>query len=162
MILRELISNYIVAGIGLGKLKFGMERNTVQLIFGKPEEKQNYSYTKEEDDLTESWHYDELELSLGFNQEDDWRLIEIAITSQDYRFREFSPIGLSKQQLIDKLKEKKVNDLQFEEWTTIESQSHELLSSESLGMNFWFDENILTEVQWGPLFLDDETINWPD
>lgn len=159
--MNSIIGN-IIEGIGLGKLKFGMEMNTVQLILGKPEEKEKYSYTKEGDDLTESWHYDELELSLGFDEEDDWLLGTIAVTSKDYKFRDFIPIGLSKEQLKLKLKENKVNDLEFEEWATEENPSHELLSSESLGINFWFDKDNLTEVQWGPLFIDYERIKWPE
>lgn len=161
--MKPIISE-IIEGVGLGKLKFGMEMNTVQLLLGKPEEKDNYSYTEEEEeeDLTESWYYDELELSLVFDQQDAWVLSTIAITSKYYRFDEFSPIGLSKEQLTAKLKEKKVNDLELEDWSTEENPSHELLCSELLGINFWFDGDRLTEVQWGPLVLDDETIKWPE
>ena len=44
----------------------------------------------------------------------------------------------------------------------MESPSHELLASDFLGINFWFDEDQLSEVQWGPLFVDDESIDWPE
>lgn len=157
-----VVGNEIIEGVGLGKLKFGMEMNTVQLILGEPAEKDKYSYTKEGNDLTESWHYTNFELSLSFDQEDNWRLGGIAITSKDYKFHEFIPIGLSKTQLTFQLKKIKVNDLEHEKWATEEDPSHELLSSELLGINFWFDEDSLTEVQWGPLFLDEETIKWPE
>lgn len=155
------IGNDIIEGVGLGKLKFGMEMSTVQLILGKPAEKDKYSYTKEED-LTENWHYNDFELSLTFDQEDEWRLGTIAITTEDYKFLEFIPIGLTKEELILKLKENDVRDLELERWSTEEDPSHELLSSELLGINFWFDEDKLTEVQWGPFFLDEETIRWPE
>ena len=46
--------------------------------------------------------------------------------------------------------------------STVESPTHELISSDQLGINFWFDEDTLSEVQWGPLFVDDETIKWPE
>ena len=154
--------NLIEEGQGIGALKFGLKRNTVELILGMPDEKEKYSYSKDEEDLTESWHYDNLDLSLGFDEEDDWRLVTIAITSTEYNFKGFSPIGLTKDELKNKLDAIGINDLEFEDWSSIESPSHELLSLDSLGINFWFDENRLSEVQWGPLFIDDETINWPE
>ena len=151
----------ILEGVGLGEVKFGLERENVEQILGKPEEKENYSHSDGDDDLAENWHYDELELSLGFDEEDDWRLVTLAVTSQDYKFRDFTPIGLSKKELIEKLNAHKITDLEAEDWASAESPTHELLSSESLGINFWFDEDKLSEVQWSPLFLDDETVNWP-
>jgi hypothetical protein len=77
----------IEEGQGLGILKFGLERNTVELLLGKPDEKETYSYTADDNDLTESWRYDDLGLSLSFDKEDDWRMITIAVSSTDYRSR---------------------------------------------------------------------------
>lgn len=154
--------NLIEEGQGLGVLKFGLERNAVELILGVPDEKKRYSYSKDEEDLTESWYYYSLDLFLGFDQEDDWRLVTIAITSTKYNFKGFSPIGLKKGELKSKLDTVGISDLEFEDYSSIENPSYELLSSDSLGINFWFDENRLSEVQWGPLFIDDETINWPE
>ena len=42
-----------------------------------------------------------------------------------------------------------------------EAPSHELISSESLGINFWFDDDSVTEIQWGPFFNADESVQWP-
>jgi len=152
----------IEEGEGLGVLKFGLQRSDVELLLGKPDEKKNYSYTKGKQDLTEYWSYDDLELSLGFDEEDDWRLVTIAITSSCYTLKGLPLIGLSKDELKSQLKRKGIIDLEYEDWSSIEIPSHELLSSDSLGINFWFDGNQLSEVQWGPLFLDDETIDWPE
>jgi hypothetical protein len=151
----------IEEGQGLGNLKFGLTRNEVESIIGEPEEKENFSFTEDEENLTESWHYDELELSLGFDQEDDWRLVTISISSENYKFRDFCPVGLSKKELKTILEEKGIDDLEFEDLSTIENPSHGLISSESLGLNFWFDDDSLNEVQWGPLFIDNETVKWP-
>ncbi len=158
----KLNINSIIEGEGLGELKFGLTREVVSSILGEPDEKEEYSYSDTEENLTENWHYDELELSLAFDQEDDWRLGTIAVASADYKFHDFNPIGLSKEELKAKLKEKGIEDLVFEDCSTIENLSHELLSSDSLSMNFWFDEDSLSEVQWAPLFEDEETIKWPE
>lgn len=152
----------ILSGIGLGELKFGMTRDQIEAILGQPNEKEKYSYADFGDDFTENWHYDDLELSLGFDQEEDWRLVTLAVTSKDFSFDRFIPIGLTKELLGSELHNIGINDLDFEDWTTEENVSHELLSSKILGINFWFDNNSLTEVQWAPLLIDDETIKWPE
>ncbi len=153
--------NLIIEGEGLGDLKFGLYKDDVKLILGQPNEIVEYSYTNSDEDLTESWHYDELDLSIGFDEEDDWRLVTIAISSSNFKFRDFSPIGLSKDELTKKFDELNINDLEYEDWSSEESPSHELLTSDLLGINFWFDDNQLSEVQWGPHFIDDENIKWP-
>ncbi|MGL1886447.1 MAG: hypothetical protein OCD76_08025 [Reichenbachiella sp.] len=151
----------IKPGYGLGELKFGMNRDEALSILGAPDEKEVHSYT-DDDDQTENWHYDELELSLGFDQEDDWRLVTISITSQDYEFNKIKIIGLTNEQFSSQEKSLKMNDLEHEDMSTKESPAHELISSESLGINFWLDEGLISEVQWGPLLIDDETIKWPE
>ena len=158
----KITIDLITEGDGLGELKFGLQRSDVKLLLGAPDEKENFSYTASEEDLSESWHFEELELSLGFDQENDWRLVTIAITSTDYEFFDFTPIAMSKEEFKSKLKEKGVDDLGFDDLSSIENPSHELIFSDKLEMNFWFDQDSLSEVQWGPLFIDDETVKWPE
>lgn len=153
----------IEAGQGLGDLKFGLERKDVELILGAPDEIETFSFSEDdEDDMTENWHYDALELSLSFDDSDDWRLGTISITSSQYLLKGFAPIGLSKDELESKLEALGVDDLEYDDWSPEETPVHELMASDSLGINFWFDEDKLSEVQWAPLFLDEETIIWPE
>jgi hypothetical protein len=151
----------IESGQGLGVLKFGLTREEVKAILGQADEKETFSMGEEDESLTEGWHYDDLDLSLAFDEEDDWRLGTIAVSSDDFQFMGFSPVGLSKDQLADTLSEKGINDLIFEDLSSVELPAHHLLSSEFLGMNFWFDSDLLTEVQWGPLFNSNDEIIWP-
>lgn len=151
----------IVEGEGLGDLKFGLQKDQVVSILGEPDEKENYSHTDTEQQLTETWHYDELEISLGFDQDDNWRLGTISVTAPDFKFRDFSPTGLTKKELEQNLVAAGINDLKIEDSATVENIGHELLYSNLLGINFWFEKDSLTEVQWGPLFIDEETIQWP-
>lgn len=146
----------IKSGYGLGELKFGMTRDEVLNVLGAADEKETVSYTEEEGDQTENWHYDELELSLGFDQEDDWRLVTLSITSQDYEFNGVKIIGQTKEQLSAQLLASDVKDLEHEDMSTTESPTHELIASESLGINFWFEEDLLSEVQWGPVFNEED------
>lgn len=67
---------------------------------------------------------------------------------------------MDNEEVVSLLKELKINDLEFEDWSSEESPNHKLLSSELIGINFCFDDNLLSEIQWRPLFIDDDTIRW--
>lgn len=151
----------IQAGKGLGDLKFGMDRDAVKALLGEPDEKEQQSYSEDGSDNSESWHYDSLELSLSFDEEDDWRLVTIAVTSRSYQLDGLQPIRLTKEQLEEELEAIGVTDFVFEDHSTDESPSHELLASDSLAMNFWFDEDKCSEVQWGPFYNEDDSVIWP-
>jgi len=151
----------IKAGIGLVNLKFGISREDVKNILGEPDEIEVYDEAEEDESNTESWHYDELELSLRFDDDEDWRLTTLSITSEAYTYEGKTLIGMEKEELLAHLSELKIDDLEFEDWGTDEDPGHELVISESTGINFWFDGPVLTEVQWNPLFIDDDTLDWP-
>lgn len=151
----------IKPGLGLGTIKFGISRNEIKNILGEPDEKEKYSDQSDMDDMTETWHYDDLELSIEFEEEYDWKLVTISITSDFYEYKSKKLIGLSKQELIQFLEEQNINDFVFENDTSEESPDHELITSDILGINFWFDEGKISEIQWGPLFINDDTIDWP-
>ena len=68
------LSKKIKLGIGIGELKFGITRDSVREMLGEPESCEKYSYSNTEKDLTESWYYTTLGISVGFDEEDNWRL----------------------------------------------------------------------------------------
>ncbi len=152
----------IKPGIGLGELKFGISRDQVKSLLGEPDDIDAYSYTDSDTDLTEDWYYDELFLSIGFDEEDDWRLVTIALNSNSYEFDNKKLVGLKREELLDVLKELKVDDIEFEDWSGDGNPDHKLISSEEKALNIWLDEGIVTEIQIGPLYNNDETINWPE
>lgn len=152
----------IIPGAGLGGIKFGMSRTDIVDLIGAPDDKEKYAYDEEDDVETEIWHYDELELSLGFDEDEDWRLTSIAVTGAFYELDSVSLIGKEIEVVKAELQNIGIDDLELEDWSSLESPDHKLLTSEDAGMNFWFDEMILSEIQWGPLFVDDETISWED
>lgn len=156
----------ILAGEGLGRIRFGMSREEVREILGEPDEIDTFSHSEndgESDDLMESWHYDELELSASFDELEDWRLVTLAVSSPDYLFEGKSLIGLDKEELVPVLHELGLRELEYEDWSSNENADHKLISSEEAGVNFWLDEDVLSEIQWGPLFSDeDDCIEWPE
>lgn len=150
----------IVPGIGLGDITFGMSREEVEQLLGTPQAKTVTSYDDSGEDLSDSWEYHELRLDLSFEEEEDWRLSIISASSEDYTLEGKELIGLEMEELLPELAELQINDLVVEDLEGEHPES-QLISSEATGMNFWLNKGILEEIQWGPLFLDEHTIDWP-
>ena len=152
----------IISGVGLGELKFGSTRAQVKAILGDPDAVEKSSYSDSDEDQTESWHYDALELSMSFDADEEWRLVTLAVTSDFYEFEGVKLIGLSRAEFISTLEKMDVDDLELEDNDGDDAPVHELYSSDELGLNFWVEDDKLTEVQLSLLFIDEETIDWPE
>lgn len=151
----------IKAGIGFDSIKFGMSRDEVKKILGKPDEIETLTDNQEEGE-TEAWHYDEHELSISFEEIDDFRLFSIAVSSETSEFKNKKLIGLTKKELLKELEALAIDDLKIEDWSTDGDLGQELIFSEKLSVNLWMEEGVLSEIQWGPFFEDEETIIWPE
>jgi|TARA_B110000240_G_C13145312_1_gene302869 hypothetical protein len=156
------ISKKIKTGIGVGELKFGISKDDAKKILGEPDDCEKYSYSNTEKDLTEIWYYKNLGLNISFDEDEDWRLGSITIESETYLFENSIFIGQDKNEILSEFKNLKIIDVEYEDMSTVENPTHELYSSDTLGINFWFDNNKLSEIQISPLFIDDETIKWPE
>jgi hypothetical protein len=151
----------ILSGVGLGDLKFGMTRDDLIELVGAPDEKENYSLSGDDDDQTESWHFDEQELAVSFIKVDEWRLVSLTTSSEDSLFRGIEIIGQSLKDLKAELTAIDVTDLDLEDCSSAEAPNLKLLYSMKEGMNFWLEEGVVTDVEWGVRYNDDETIDWP-
>lgn len=151
----------IKTGEGLGNIKFGMTREQVKAILGEPDDVDQYSDSDLEDDSSESWHYDDLEISLSFDEDTDWKLVTIAVSSPEYVFHNKKLIGLDNDALMAALEPLELGEYDEEDWSSEEIPDHRLISYPEAQINFWLEDGELTEIQWGPLFLDEETIRWP-
>ncbi|MDA3865465.1 MAG: hypothetical protein PF489_01815 [Salinivirgaceae bacterium] len=152
----------IKAGIGLDSLRFGMSKEEVENILGKPNEIDTHTDNNEDDGATESWHYDDQELSISFEEIDDFKLFSIAVSNKSYKFKNKKLIGLKKKELIEELEALAIDDLKTEDWSTDDNLGQELIFSEKLSINFWMEDGELSEIQWGPLLEDEGYIIWPE
>lgn len=150
-------------GIGLGEVKFGMSREQVETLLGKPEAKEVVSYSEEdEDEKSDSWEYHGLRIDLSFEEAEDWRLVIISVSSEQYLLNGKALIGSDQEELMTELAQLEITDLTVEDLSDEDNPNQKLISSELLGINFWLVEDTLQEIQWGPLFIDDDTIDWPE
>lgn len=152
----------IKPGYGLGVLKFGMSRAEVKLMLGAPSFIDKYSHSDSDNDLTESWEYDELELSLSFDEEEDWRLTVISVTSKFYELDGNAFVGLYEEKALKLLDGFGKDELFVEDCSEIEGDDNKVIEVEDKSINFWFIDGVLDEIQWSPFFIDDDTIDWPN
>ncbi len=148
-------------GEGLGSIKFGITRDQLAEILGQPDEKDGFSYEGGEEEDTEAWHYDELELSFSFDKDDDWRLGTIASSAANTTFEGEKVIDLDTDSLMNLLAIKGYKNAVLEDLSTDELPNHSVVTLENESINFWFEEGELSEIQWSPLWQDEETIIWP-
>ena len=152
----------IKSGVGLGVLKFGMTRAEIKLILGEPSFTDRYSHSDSDNDLTESWEYDDLELSLSFDEEESWKLTMMSVNSDFYEFEGKSLIGKSEKDILADLAFLKVEDTSLEDVSEHDGENHKVIEIDEKSINFWFIDGVLDEIQWSPLFIDDDTIKWPE
>lgn len=147
----------IKLGIGVDQIKFGMDRTQVLNILGEPSERELFSYAEDEEDLTEVWHYDQEEFSLSFDEADDWKLIMIAASDDNFTINGKQILGLNYDSVLNLLKSEGFDGIEEEEV----SPSEKVIKIEDGSLNIWFDEGESTELQWGPKWSDDDTPIFP-
>jgi hypothetical protein len=149
-------SKNIEPGKGLGSILFGMTREEVKKITGEPDEIENYQHSDLNDEKSEAWHFDDPEISLAFEEFNNWKLSSIAISSPDFLLEGKKIMGLGKEEVMQSLKKMNLGKIEQEDCSSDESPDLYLLSIEDAGLNLWFDENILTEIQWSQIWFDDD------
>jgi len=149
--MKDNIKN-IESNKGLSELLFGMTRDEVKVLLGKPKVTEAYEDDEEEEvGKVEIWHFDELELSVGFEEAEDWTLMSISVTGEFYEMAGKRLIGKNIEEISAALEAWGVIDYELEDHSNDESPDHKLIVSDYLGMIFWFDNGIASEISWSPL-----------
>ncbi|MCT4640642.1 MAG: outer membrane protein assembly factor BamE [Bacteroidales bacterium] len=151
----------IKIGQGIDNIKFGMNRDDVKRILGEPNEVENYSFSSEEHYLTESWFYEDKKLSLSFGEDDDWRLVTISSFSEECKIDDNDIIGINKNALLNLMSAIQIDDM-FTEDLSDGEDSQIVFGSDAKGINFLVKDDTVVEIQFGPLFKDEDTIIWPE
>ena len=149
----------IISGIGLGHIKFGISREQIEVLLGEPDEVEETDLGEES--LSETWHYDELEVSMSFDQDEDWKLVAISVSSDFYEFEGLKLIGLTTTDFLAQLQEIGVEDVELEDSMTEDKVLFEHYYSEDKAMSFWLEDGVVADVQWTIVFVDENTIDWP-
>jgi hypothetical protein len=149
-------SKNIEIGNGFGSILFGMSREEVKKLTGEPDEIENYQHEGVNNEKSEAWHFDDPEISLAFEEFNDWKLTSIAVSAPDFLLEGKNLMGLGKEEVLQALKKMNLGKIEQEDCSSDESPDLYLVSIEDAGLNLWFDENALTEIQWSIIWADDE------
>jgi hypothetical protein len=147
--------NEIIIGQGIGSIVFGMTKDELIEVAGKPDEKEQFNYDESDENQAESWHYDSLELSVAFEEINDWKLTSIAVSSPGYSLEGKKLIGLTKDEVLKEISSFDLGTMEYEDCSTDESPDLGVISFDESALNLWFDEGVLTEIQWGALWEDE-------
>ena len=155
-------SNPILIGEGLPNIKFGMTRSQIKKILGAPDEAEVYAYSEQETDITEAWHYDDLGLSLSFDQENDWLLGSIAVSDDRYLLDDLAIIGLDQETLLDKLKSLSIKEMTIESHIDPDDGTEVILvNCDEDNISFWLENDMVSEIKWSPRWIDTDLLDWP-
>ncbi len=153
----------IIPGVGVDKLKFGMTRDEVTQLIGNPEEIDNIP--DDEDvmiESLESWFYDEMELTLVFDEDYEWKLVSMAISDEHYTLFGEPIVGRPLNEIIDLFKKNKVEITDRFDVSDESSTNMEVLESENEGLMVWVMDGEAIEVQIVPeVDQDGSTLIWP-
>lgn len=149
-------------GEGLGVIRFGATKDEVKQQLGAPSETERYSLDDEDDDdETEDWHYDELNISLSFEQIHDWRLSSIAVSGEEFTLEGRPLIGRNKEDILEEFRSRQWGTPEEDDVIAGEGDGQSLYHIESAMLSLWFEDDVLTEVQWGPIVKNGDPV-WPD
>ena len=145
----------IIPGSGLGAIKFGMTRDEVIKIAGKPDDVENLPGFEEEIS-------DTLESSLVFDADYEWRLVSIAVSDPYFTYNGVSIVGMDKQDVMDMLEKNNIEISGMEDVSDEENPNLELVESDEEGLMIWFENDEAIEIQILPDVEEDgETLIWP-
>lgn len=153
------IGSQILPGKGLPQLFFGTSREDVLALLGQPDDIDRYS--DEEDFSSETWHYDDLELSLVVEEVEDWRVTTLTVSSDEFTLKGARLIGMSRAMLEKKIAELELGESQYEDWSDDEQDNFELVSIPDQNLNFWLLDGIVSEIQWGVAYNEQDEADWP-
>ena len=152
----------IEIGQGIMGLEFGMSRKDVKKKLGKPDEIEIFPPEEEDDGKSEVWHYDDLELSVSFDEIEEWTLTTLAVSSPNYLFEGIHLIGLSLEETMQQMELLDVGEFVLMDVNQDDDDEEEVDSQVATlfhaGVNLWFENGITSEIQWGSIWEEEEDI----
>jgi hypothetical protein len=147
----------IEPGRGLGKIQFGISRAELINILDEPDA---IDKNEEEGVSCEHYYYEDMDASFTFSEDEGDRLLIITTGNPAYSIAGKLHVGLSRGEATLIFRELEWNDPQID--TLSEPGNTSLIYAfEKLGLDIWFDDDVLSGFQMSPSWLDNGEIAWP-
>lgn len=144
--MKEKILN-IEIGAGIAGFSFGATREETKKAVGEPDEKEIGDDGFENGGTVEVWHYDEFELSVEFIEEFDWKLSTIAINAEECQLKGVPIMGKSLNEVTNILENMDIGEFESQKLDMEDEHDIVMVSAIDAGLDFWFENDILTEIQ---------------
>ena len=119
------MENEIRIGIGLGNIRFGSSKPAIKKILGEPNEIDTVDVPIDSEEISiEQWHYDELELSLSFDDYDDELLDTFAVSSPEYTLNGIALIGKSIYEIDGMIEQLNLGEFEKENLSDDQENTH--------------------------------------
>ncbi|KXK37669.1 MAG: hypothetical protein J5I52_06590 [Saprospiraceae bacterium] len=154
----------IEPGVGVGGIKFGMTKDEVKVVLGRPDE---IDHMPDEDgnpnEQLDAWYYDEDEISLAFDELYEWRLVSVSVSHPDAVLYGMDIMGAEKTTVLDALSQRNITEYLIEDEEDEEMPGIERLECDSEGLLMWFENDKVIEVQIFPEYDEvNNTLVWPE
>jgi hypothetical protein len=149
----------IKLGVGFSKIKFGMTEKEVVEFLGQPDETEEMNF--DDGGTAIIYYYDEVGVSLSFESEEDFRLMEISFEDEEFSIKNLLKVGVKKAELPKIFKQLELSNPEFETLEEEGFEGKEIYSFDDENLNIWIDEDEVASIQIGPLWVNDDTISWP-
>lgn len=151
----------IEIGVGIGEIKFGMTRDQVLAILGKPTEKE-IEQDAETGSSFETWDYEEIGLAFTFDEILDWKLETISVFSPEIQLNGTGLIGKNIEFIQDFIDDNDLGEMEHEDFSTPEFPEHELIDVEESNLCFTFVSDVCLDIQFGVHWDEDDNVVWPE
>ena len=133
---------------GLGPISFGMKRDQVIEILGEPDDQESLLSADMDLPPIEIMHYDKLGLSLEFELDNEYELINIAISEGDYSIKGKTFIGKTFAELLEHFVSLGYTQFDFNNLEKHKPDEEETVYSYETGLKCWIEDMKVVEVQF--------------
>lgn len=143
--------------LGLGEIRLGSSREQVLALLGEPDRREKFSFL--DDETTEYFEYDDLELELGFSTDDGDKLGVIRCGSHTLTLEGEPIIALPLEEFLQSHPDFEIEESDGEDGFS-EGDPDYLHPEKDLNVTLL--ENLVTSVSIFPAWNDDDTPKWPE
>lgn len=151
------LDSEILLGQGLSSIRFGMSPEEIRTILDPPDEIDIVDSDDKGNPTYESWNYSALNLELSFSKEDSFILVGIKASDPKYTIKGLSVIGKGRSHALELLKKLKLGSFDAETILSINDVTIEHILFDEIQLNLWVINDVIDAVEWGNLWLDNNT-----
>lgn len=145
--------------LGLGEIRLGSSREAALTLLGEPDRREKFSFL--DDETTEYFEYDDLELELGYSTDDGDQLGVIRCGSHTLTLDGKPIIGLPLDEFLESHSGFQIEEDEEGEDEDDFLESHPDYIHPEKDLSVTILENLVTSVSIFPAWNEDDTPRWP-